>query len=315
MKHALLLLILVQTMSNAQTIWVPGTVGSFGGPHVQIQHNGASSYGVGLLLLQTAVGNSDGPKMQFTKTMTSSKNWTFGILNGVDVPDFSINEDGSLSGGFGVPRMVFKAGGNVGIGTNNPLTKLQVDINNLNNVYDAATVGIYSRNTNATDNNYNGLQFGDASGWGVAGIMAQVKSHANHTASMSFFTRKNGAAPAPQMTLDENGQLGIGTTTPDSKLTVKGTIHSQEVKVDLNGSVAPDYVFEKDYQLTSLEELKSYIDQNKHLPEIPSAKEMEQEGVNLKEMNLKLLQKIEELTLHIINQEQRIQQLEKDKKE
>jgi hypothetical protein len=62
----------------------------------------------------------------------------------------------------------------------------------------------------------------------------------------------------------------------------------------------PDYVFEKDYDLLSLSELETYITQNKHLPEVPSAKEMEAEGLNLKEMNLLLLKKVEELTLHLI---------------
>ncbi|MEQ8359410.1 MAG: tail fiber protein [Cytophagales bacterium] len=108
------------------------------------------------------------------------------------------------------------------------------------------------------------------------------------------------------------GSLGIGTTTPDSKLTVKGNIHAQEVKVDLNGAVAPDYVFERDYPLQSLEELKSYIDQNKHLPEIPSAKQMEEEGINLKEMNLLLLRKIEEMTLHLIDQNEQMEKLQEE---
>jgi hypothetical protein len=73
----------------------------------------------------------------------------------------------------------------------------------------------------------------------------------------------------------------------------------------------PDYVFEKDYNLLPLSELETYINQNKHLPEVPSAKEMEAEGLNLKEMNLMLLKKVEELTLHILNQEKRIKELEK----
>ena len=79
-----------------------------------------------------------------------------------------------------------------------------------------------------------------------------------------------------------------------------GTIHSKEIKVSLSPGQGPDYVFEKDYPLTSLSDLKTYIDQNKHLPEIPSAKEMEENGITLKEMNLLLLKKVEELTLYVI---------------
>ena len=101
----------------------------------------------------------------------------------------------------------------------------------------------------------------------------------------------------------KNGSLGIGTDAPDSKLTVKGDIHTREVRVDMEGAVGPDYVFEPTYNLLPLSEVESYIKANKHLPEIPSAKEMEKEGLNLKEMNLLLLKKVEELTLHLIKQE------------
>jgi hypothetical protein len=71
------------------------------------------------------------------------------------------------------------------------------------------------------------------------------------------------------------------------------------VKVDLNVP-APDYVFEKDYNLLSLSEIEKYINQHKHLPEVPSGKEMEKDGVKLMEMNMLLLKKVEELTLHLI---------------
>ena len=93
---------------------------------LEITHNGASAFGTALLLNQNAIGNSDGPKIQFTKTMTSTKSWTAGILNGVDVGAFSINEDAGTFG-FGNPRFTIAAGGNVGVGTNSPQSQLEIN--------------------------------------------------------------------------------------------------------------------------------------------------------------------------------------------
>ena len=106
-----------------------------------------------------------------------------------------------------------------------------------------------------------------------------------------------------------HGNVGIGTTSVDAKLTVAGNIHSREVKVTINAGA--DFVFENDYELPSLESIEHYIKENKHLPEITSAKEMEKEGILLGDMNIKLLQKIEELTLYTIAQEKKINSLEK----
>ena len=94
--------------------------------------------------------------------------------------------------------------------------------------------------------------------------------------------------------------VGIGTLAPDEKLTVKGKIHTQEVRVDMAGPLVPDYVFADDYKLKSLQEIEDYVKEHKHLPEIASAEEMKKDGINLSEMNIKLLQKIEEMTLYII---------------
>ena len=103
-----------------------------------------------------------------------------------------------------------------------------------------------------------------------------------------------------------NGKVGIGTTSPQSKLAVNGTITSKEVKVTVNNF--PDYVFEPDYPLLKIEEVEAYITTNKHLPEIPSAKEVEENGIALGEMDAKLLQKIEELTLYTIEQEKKLKE-------
>lgn len=124
--------------------------------------------------------------------------------------------------------------------------------------------------------------------------------------------------PITAFTIDNTGKIGIGSNSPDEKLTVKGKIHAEEIKVDL--AVPADYVFQKyftgsstlkpDYQMPSLNEIESFVKENHHLPNIPSASEIQQNGLQLGEMNNLLLQKIEELTLYIIEQNKRIDALE-----
>lgn len=97
-----------------------------------------------------------------------------------------------------------------------------------------------------------------------------------------------------------NGNFGVGTINPKNKLDVNGTIHSREVKVDVNGW--SDFVFKKQYKLPTLEEVEKHIAEKGFLENIPSEKEVLANGINLGEMNAKLLQKIEELTLYAIEQ-------------
>jgi hypothetical protein len=111
-----------------------------------------------------------------------------------------------------------------------------------------------------------------------------------------------------------NGNVGIGTFQPQAMLAVKGVIFAQKVKVTVNPADWPDYVFQQDYCLLSLAETAKYIEENKHLPGVPSAKEIEKDGLDLGEMNKKLLQKIEELTLHVIQQQKEIEELKTWKK-
>ena len=106
-----------------------------------------------------------------------------------------------------------------------------------------------------------------------------------------------------------NGNVGIGTTKTTAKLTVAGNINSREVKVTVDAGA--DFVFEDNYDLPSLDSVDQYIKENKHLPEIASAEEMKKDGINLSEMNIKLLQKIEELTLYTIEQQKNTEKLTK----
>jgi len=105
-----------------------------------------------------------------------------------------------------------------------------------------------------------------------------------------------------------NGNVGIGTNTPVYKLDVCGTVRAKEIIVQTGWC---DYVFNKDYKLRSLNEVELYIDQNKHLPDVPSANEVETNGVKVAEMDSLLIKKVEELTLYVIDQNKQIQQLQK----
>ncbi len=106
------------------------------------------------------------------------------------------------------------------------------------------------------------------------------------------------------MTVRESGNVGIGTSNPAYKLDVLGTIRAKEVLVNLDGGA--DFVFEKGYKLLPIEHVANYVQENKHLPDIPSANEMVKNGVSMGDMQVKLLQKVEELTLYAIQQNKQI---------
>ncbi len=127
----------------------------------------------------------------------------------------------------------------------------------------------------------------------------------------------SGTNTPPSMTFDNAGNVSIGTASTSSNgisylLSVKGLMHSIEILVE---PVWADYVFEKNYKLRSLQEVNAFIDKNGHLPEVPSAEEVKNNGVKLGEMDAILLKKIEELTLYMIEQNKKIEMLEKQLKE
>lgn len=113
--------------------------------------------------------------------------------------------------------------------------------------------------------------------------------------------RHNSGSWTDMMTFTSTGNIGIGTTNPGTfKLAVEGKIGAREVRVTLQNPW-PDYVFHKKYTLLPLSELEKFIHLNNHLPNIPSAQQIKEGGgVDLGDISTKLLEKIEELTLYVI---------------
>ena len=206
----------------------------------------------------------------------------------------------------------FPASGAVGIGTTSPAATLQVKVGSS---YDLLT------NTYTFDMGVNG-----APGSWARAFRVVNSSGSDGTDGGAFGVYGNGTSPGylyiaiptahitgynstKILVLNSLGNVGIGTKNPDQKLTVNGTIHASSVLVDTNVP-APDYVFNNDYKLPSIAEVNAYINKNHHLPDMPAAAEIEKKGLNLGEMNMALLKKVEELTLYMIEKDKQVNNLE-----
>lgn len=209
--------------------------------------------------------------------------------------------------------------GKVGIHTTNPRATLDVGLE-LPSGSLASVLGRISEGNGSGDGTFIGVRTYGSQPVNTKSFAIEHSFYGTTNSAVNF--HRGGAATGGFLTFstDNNtervrvtagGNVGIGTPNPDEKLTVKGVIHTEEVKVDLN-MPPPDYVFDPSYELMPLSEVESYVRANRHLPDVPSGKQMEEEGLNLKEMNLLLLKKVEELTLHLIEQQKSILSLTKE---
>lgn len=198
------------------------------------------------------------------------------------------NGNSSPSGSNWKTNMIIKQEGNVGIGTLNPKAPLHIE----------GDKGIFLSRPSWMNNNTE-VQIGISTYNGLPGLRFVIKPEENEQPYFDVLHLAN------------NGKVGIGTTNPSHKLTVNGEILCETVRVEA-GIPYADYVFEDNYELTPLPELEKFINENKHLPEIPSESDVCEDGINLSEFNILLLKKVEELTLYTIELNKKIEQLEKE---
>ncbi|TWF42487.1 hypothetical protein FHW36_102243 [Chitinophaga polysaccharea] len=210
------------------------------------------------------------------------------------------------TGGEPSVRMHIGEDGNVGIGTTAPANHLQLATSAANNpnIFSIVNTGVANSQMfiGNTTSNYVVTNQRDGN---IVESYRDLHVSAANAGNIYFETARGGNTAPVRMTILNDGSVGIGTaTTGTNKLAVEGTIAARKVKVTA-ANPWPDYVFHEGYQLPHLKDLAHYIAQHKHLPGIPDAAAIQQEGQDLGEMNRKLLEKVEELTLYIIEQHKR----------
>ncbi|OKS84905.1 hypothetical protein [Mucilaginibacter polytrichastri] len=291
-----------------------GTNATYDYPALNITTNGTGNIYGPILYLNGLSGNS-------------GRMWGLVSSGALDAPGTGVAGNFAIYDTQGGSRFVINSSGNVGIGTTSPQTRFHISdtgtSSNSNSEYSGNLI-IQANTGGRSFTTGSSLEFvipantDGSNPWGQGRIItvAGNSSTFDATGKMIMGTRRmfdkgtgNGVTwnYGDDLVIDGTGNIGIGTTNPNGyKLAVKGTLHSQAVQVDMNGW--SDYVFDKDYDLASLKDIKTYIDKNHHLPEIPSADRVAKDGINLGEMNAKLLKKIEELTLYLIEKDNQLKE-------
>jgi len=191
---------------------------------------------------------------------------------------------------------------NVGIGTSTPQAKLEVDGNVL---LLSGGSQFYFKEVTGFDPSKAGIRVntGDA----VLNAKNNGKLFFNRDVNSDTWIESSpdGVNNIEIATFKSNGNVGIGTTTPQAKLAVNGDVVAKKITVTQTGW--PDYVFSRRYKLRPLAQVGRYIQQYKHLPDLPSADSVDKNGLDLGRAQAALLKKVEELTLYALEQQKQLE--------
>lgn len=240
-------------------------------------------------------------------TATSTYFWNLGGSTGKSI--FTILSNGYIGVGTVSPKTFF----DVADLSSNSLKSVLARLPEGNSTDDGTYLGVQSYDTQLAE--------GETWSGGIKSFSLEHKFYGKTNSSINFyrgddvlggFISFSTTNNIERMRINTFGNILIGKTNQANtsyKLDVAGKVRADEIIVNSNGA---DFVFEQDYKLRSLYEVESFINKNKHLPDIENATKMQENGISIGDLQTKLLQKIEELTLYIIEQKKEIDQL-KDK--
>lgn len=232
-------------------------------------------------------------------------NGSLGFYNGSQVGTaYDLNHDNLVEDHL---RLLIHSNGNIGINTGTPRSKLHIKGSSERMIFEAEAAQVE-----------NSARIGF---WELPATSNAEEAHFaiqydGKKDMLRFKGKVRAALDQDLMVVNRYGAVGIGTILSSNphnyKLAVNGTIGAKEVKVEGSSSTWADFVFEDHYSLPTLQEVESHIREKGHLKDIPSAQEVGEHGINLGEMDAKLLQKIEELTLYMIEQEKKLEKKDKE---
>ncbi|MVT08652.1 hypothetical protein [Chitinophaga tropicalis] len=276
-----------------------------------------------LILSTGATGNfgSTGTLSWMTPNSTGNKGVAY--IAARTMQDATTNATGDLffaTADNAIPtvKMRITSKGYVGIGVNDPRAYFDVAFA-ANNVR-ASVLARLPEGNDVDAGTYIGVEAYSTTGGQVKSFALEHKFYGKLNSAINFyrggdmtggFMTFSTNTGVERMRIDANGNVGIGTTaTQQYKLAVEGTIGARRLRID-QGTWA-DFVFDPGYKLPSLMEVEQYIKVNRHLPDVPSTNEVKENGIDVGEMNKVLLQKVEELTLLLIQEHKEKEEIKKE---